>query len=73
MEGPIAPAAYVAEDGLVDINGRSGPWSCEGSLQCSRMPGQGSRSRWVSEQGKDVWDRVLSVRKQGKGITLKCK
>jgi hypothetical protein len=27
MEGPMAPAAYVAEDGLVHISGRSGPWA----------------------------------------------
>ena len=25
-------AAYVAEDGLVVINGRKDPWSCEGSM-----------------------------------------
>jgi len=30
IEGPMAPATYVAEDGLVGINGRRGPWSSEG-------------------------------------------
>jgi hypothetical protein len=38
MKGPMAPAAYVAEDGL---NGRGGPWSSGGSMsQCRGMPGQ---------------------------------
>jgi hypothetical protein len=27
MEGPLALAAYVAEDALLYINGRSGPWA----------------------------------------------
>jgi hypothetical protein len=38
---------------LWDINERRGPRSCEGSMpQCREMPGQGSRSKWVSEQGE---------------------
>jgi hypothetical protein len=32
MDRLMAPAAYVAEDGLVGINGRRGPWSWEGSI-----------------------------------------
>jgi hypothetical protein len=28
----MAPATYVAEDGLVGIIGRRGPWSCGGSM-----------------------------------------
>jgi hypothetical protein len=48
----MSPAAYVAGDGLVDINEKRGSWSCEGSMpQHGGMPGQGSRSGWVSEQG----------------------
>jgi hypothetical protein len=36
---------------LLDINGRRGPWSCEGSMpQCRGMAGQGSRTVWVGEQ-----------------------
>jgi hypothetical protein len=64
---------------LLDISGRRGPWSCEGSMpQCSEMPGQGSRSGRDGEQGKRGWDRGFSERKLGKGITrkgcfLKCK
>jgi hypothetical protein len=44
MEESMAPAAYVAENGLWDINGRRGPWSLEGSMpQYRGMPGQRSR------------------------------
>jgi hypothetical protein len=44
----MAPAAYVAEDGLSGISGRRGPWSCEGSMpQCRGMPGQGVGSGCV--------------------------
>jgi hypothetical protein len=33
MVGLIAPAAYVAEGGLLlVINGSKDPWSCEGSM-----------------------------------------
>jgi hypothetical protein len=36
-----------------DINGRSSPWSCEGSMpQFREMPGPGSRGGWVVEQGE---------------------
>jgi hypothetical protein len=38
---------------LLNINGRIGPWSCEGFMpQCREMPGPGSRSGWVCEQGE---------------------
>jgi hypothetical protein len=48
MEGPMVPAVYVAEDGLVGINGRRGPWSCEGSMyQCRGIRRWGGKSRWV--------------------------
>jgi hypothetical protein len=41
----MAPATYVAEMALSDINGRRGPWSCEGSMpQYRGMPGRGGRS-----------------------------
>ena len=46
MERPMAPAAYVAEDCL--INGRGGgPWSCEGSMPQHR--GMLGGSGWVGE------------------------
>jgi hypothetical protein len=32
------------------------------------MPGKGSRSGWVSEQGEGEWDRGFSEGKPGKGI-----
>jgi hypothetical protein len=38
----MAPAAYLAEDGLWGTNGRRGPWSYEGLMpQCRAMRGQG--------------------------------
>jgi hypothetical protein len=33
------------------------------------MPGQGSRSGWVGEQGYGVWERKFLEGKLGKGIT----
>jgi hypothetical protein len=45
--------AYVADDGLVGINGRRGPWSYKDYMpQYREMPGPGSRSGWVGEQGR---------------------
>ena len=38
--------------------------------QCRGVPGQGSRSGWVGEQGEEVWDREFSEVKPGKGITF---
>jgi hypothetical protein len=34
------------------------------------MPGLGSRSGWVGEQGKGIRDRRFLERKLGKGITF---
>ena len=65
----MGPAIYVAEDGLV--NGRRNPWSCEDSMpQCREMPGQGSGSGWVGEQGEGRWNRGFLEGKPGKGITF---
>jgi hypothetical protein len=65
----MALAAYVAEEGLV-----SHQWE-ERSLVLGRlyapvyrMPGSGSGSGWVGEQGEGEEDRWFSVGKQGKGI-----
>jgi hypothetical protein len=45
---------------LLVINGRRGPWSCEGSMpQCRGMPGSGSRNAWVGEQGEGEGDGVF--------------
>jgi hypothetical protein len=53
MVGLVALAAYVAEDGLVGHQWEERPWSCEGSmLQYRGMPGPGSGSGWVGEQGE---------------------
>jgi hypothetical protein len=35
------------------------------------MPGPGSKSGWVGEQGEGIKDRKFLVGKLGKGITLK--
>ena len=64
-------AAYVTEDSLSVINGRRDPWSCEGSMpQYRRMPGPGSRSGWVGEQGDGGGDRGCLEGKPGKGKTF---
>jgi hypothetical protein len=49
---PMALAAHVAENGLLDINGRRGlaRWrrAWQGSMQqCKGMPGKGGRSEWA--------------------------
>jgi hypothetical protein len=38
---------------LWDINGRTDPRACEGSMpKCRVMPGEGNRRGWVDELGK---------------------
>jgi hypothetical protein len=59
----MAPAAYAARMALLDISGRRGPWSCEGSMsQCRACQDReaGVQSMWVGEQGEERWDRGLS-------------
>jgi hypothetical protein len=42
------------------INGRRGPWSCEGLMpQCRGMPRPGSRSGWIAEWGREKGMRVF--------------
>jgi hypothetical protein len=56
---------------MLKIDGRRSPWSCEGSKsQCRGMPGPGSWSGWVGEQGEGGGDRGVSEWKPGKGITF---
>ena len=68
--GLMALATYVAEDGLASHQWEEGPLSCEGSMSQYRgMPGPGSKSGWVVEQGeggRDRWKR-FSEGKPGKG------
>ena len=58
---------------LSGINGRRGPWSCEGLIpQCREMPGWEGRSGWVKGEagigeGEGVWNRVFPKGKTGKG------
>jgi hypothetical protein len=42
----MAPAAYVAEDGLLGINGRRGPWFHEGLMPQYRVI-----ERWEAKVG----------------------
>jgi hypothetical protein len=56
---------------LLDINGRTGPWSCEIlMLQYRGMLGPRKRSGWVDEQGKSGRDREHLEGKPGKVITF---
>jgi hypothetical protein len=77
----MAPAAYVAEDGLSSINGRRGPWSYEGWIDAPVQgnQGRGGGSRWVGggtpskKQGEGGWDRGFQKGgggEPGKGITF---
>ena len=54
------------------INGRRGPWFCEGLMpQCRGMPGPGSGNVWDGEQGEKQGDRASLEGKLGTGTTLK--
>lgn len=70
----MAPAAHVAEDGLVGHQWRRGPWFCQGSnLQYRGMSGKGGRKGWVElliDEWRGGWDRWFMDGKQGKGITF---
>ena len=58
---------------LSGISGKRGPWSCEGSMpQCRGMPGPGSRSELIGEQGEVGGNRGrgFSEGKPGTGITF---
>jgi hypothetical protein len=67
----MALSAYVAEDGLVGHQWEERPLVCEVSMSQYRgMPGPGSRSGWVGEQGERRGGRGFSERKLGKGITF---
>jgi hypothetical protein len=53
------------------INRKRGPWSCVGSMpQFRGMPGLGSESGWVGEQGEVGEDRRFSEGKPGQVITF---
>ena len=54
----MALAAYVERMAYSIINERRSPRSCEGSMPQNRgMPGPGSRSGWVVEQGEGRGDK----------------
>jgi len=62
MEGPTAPATYIAEDGIVCINRRRIPCSCEGSVpQCGGCQGVymgvGGKKSIITEAGERMGER----------------
>jgi hypothetical protein len=64
----MAPAAYVAEDGMYGINGSRGPWFCEGLMhQCRGMPGRKGGSVCVCGGGW-VGEYPHRSRSRGDGI-----
>jgi hypothetical protein len=66
----VALAIFVAEDGLVVINGRRGPWCCECSMpQDRRMLGSGIGVCGFGSRGVGV--SGFSEGKLGKGVTFK--
>ena len=49
----MAPAVFVADDGLVGHQHEQILCCCEGSMpQCGEMRGPGSRSGWLVSRGK---------------------
>jgi hypothetical protein len=53
------------------INGRRGPWFCEGSMpQYRRMPGPGIGVGGLGSRGRVGGDRGFSEGKLEKGITF---
>jgi hypothetical protein len=72
MEGLMALAAYVAEDGLVGHQWEERPLALQRLYmpQYRGMPGPGSRSGWIGEQGEGGENRGFSEGKPGKGITF---
>jgi hypothetical protein len=62
----MAPVALEANNGLVGHHWEERPLM----PQCRRMPGQGSGSGCVVEEGYGEWDRGFSKGKPEKGITI---
>jgi hypothetical protein len=53
------------------MNGRRGPWFCEGSMsQYREIPGLGSGSVWVGEQGEVGGNTGFLDGNLGKGKTF---
>jgi hypothetical protein len=79
ISGGVRERTEGAEGALSGINGRGGPWSCEGLVPQGRgMLGQCGRNGWVgggaphrSRVRRWGWDRGFAEGKLGKGITFK--
>ena len=72
MEGPMAPAVYLAEDDLVRHQWEKRPLVL-GRLsitQCRGIPGQVRGIGRVGEQGKGGWNRGLLGRGTRKGDNI---
>jgi hypothetical protein len=54
----MVSTTYVAEYGLVGLNGRTVPWSCESWL-CRGVSGLRDESGWVGEHSLRIRRRVL--------------
>ena len=62
---------YYAFMALLDINGRRGPQSWEGSMpQCRRIPGRGGGSGWMVEHTHRSREREDGIGDFGQGITF---
>jgi len=65
----MAPAAYVAEDGLIWHHWAGALWSY--GAQCPRMLGHGSRSGWMARRSLiEAGIQGFVERKLGRGITF---
>jgi hypothetical protein len=65
LEGTMAPATYVAKDDPIGHQKEEKPL-----VQCRGMPGPGSESEWVSDQGEEGGGGGVSEGTPGKGITF---
>jgi len=77
MDRPLAPAAYIAEDGLVGHQWEENPLVLPRlNPQCRGMPGKREKGCVVGcgntliEEEVGGWVREVMNRKQGKGITF---
>ena len=53
--GGVRGRTEGAEGALSDINGRRGPWSCEGLIsQCRGMLGQPAKWKWIGGWGSPL-------------------
>jgi len=73
----MAPAAYVAEDGLVGNQWEKSPLvlcrfdtPVEGNARTGKLEGMGGSGSTLIEAGQGGWDRGFLEGKPGRGITF---